>query len=151
MCLYEAGKKILFAGDLILKEITPGIQLWSDEWDPLQEYLDSLDKIGRFDIERILPGHGSPIGNYGERIRELRQHHRERLDEILSILEKGGKNAFQIGSRMSWDISYDSWDFFPVLQKMFALGETIAHLKHLEGKGRIRKEMHKKVIVYSLP
>jgi len=150
MCLYEPDKKIFFAGDLILKEITPGIQLWSDEWDPLQEYLDSLDKVRGFDIELILPGHGDPFGGYGERIQELKEHHRERLDEIISILEKGKKNAFQIGSQMSWDLSYDSWDFFPVLQKMFALGETIAHLKYLEGKGKIRKETREQRMIYSL-
>jgi glyoxylase-like metal-dependent hydrolase (beta-lactamase superfamily II) len=150
MCLYESDKEIFFAGDLILSGVTPGIQLWSDDWDPLREYLDSLDKVQRFNIELILPGHGDPFGRYRERIQQLKRHHQKRLDEIISILERGKKNAFQIGSQMSWDLSYDSWDFFPVLQKMFAMGEAMAHLKYLEGTGTIRKEMLKQKIVYSL-
>jgi hypothetical protein len=42
---------------------------------------------------------------------------------------------------MQWDIVYDSWDFFPVSQKWFAVGEAIAHLKYLEEKGMVRKEI----------
>ena len=79
-------------------------------------------------------------GTPKERIQELKHHHQKRLDEIISILEKGRKNAFQVASRMTWDIIYDSWDLFPVTQKWFATGEAIAHLKYLEEKGIIRKK-----------
>jgi hypothetical protein len=51
---------------------------------------------------------------------------------------------------MSWDIIYDSWDLFPVLQKWFAIGETIAHLQYLEEEGVIRRETQKQRRVYSL-
>ena len=57
MCLYEPNKKILVSGDHILNNITPNIQLWSDRWNPLKEYLTSLDKVYEFDIELVLPGH----------------------------------------------------------------------------------------------
>jgi glyoxylase-like metal-dependent hydrolase (beta-lactamase superfamily II) len=57
MCLYEPNKKIFVAGDHILNDITPNIQLWSDEWDPLKEYLASLEKVYKLDIELVLPGH----------------------------------------------------------------------------------------------
>jgi glyoxylase-like metal-dependent hydrolase (beta-lactamase superfamily II) len=150
MCLYEPNKKILAAGDHILGDITPTIQLWSDDWDPLKEYLESLEKVYKLDIELVLPGHRSIFRNCKERIQELKDHHQERLDEIISILEKVRKNAFQVASQMSWDIIYDSWDLFPVLQKWFATGETIAHLKYFEEKREIRKEMQEQRIVYSL-
>ena len=97
-----------------------------------------------------MPGHRGTFTNCKERIQELKHHHQERLDEIISILGKGMKSAFQIASEMSWDIVYDSWDLFPVPQKWFAIGETIAHLKYLEGKGMIRKEMREQRIIYSL-
>jgi glyoxylase-like metal-dependent hydrolase (beta-lactamase superfamily II) len=140
MCLYEAHKKILVSGDHILADITPNIQLWDDKWDPLKEYLASLDKVYQFDIELVLPGHRRVFRNCRDRIRELKDHHQRRLDEIISILKKGSKNAFQVGSQMSWDITYDSWDLFPVTQKWFAVGEAISHLKYLEGSGLVRKE-----------
>jgi glyoxylase-like metal-dependent hydrolase (beta-lactamase superfamily II) len=150
MCLYEPDKKIFVAGDLILNDITPNIQLWTDDWNPLKEYLASLDKVIELDIELVLPGHRGIIKNYRERIRELKHHHQMRLDEIISILQKGSKNAFQVASEMSWDIICDSWDLFPVSQKWFATGEAIAHLKYLTEIGTIRKEMHEGKILFSL-
>ena len=150
MCLYEPNKKIFIAGDHILNDITPNIQLWSDEWDPLKEYLASLEKVYKLDIELVLPGHRGIFKNCKGRIQELKHHHKNRLDEIGSILEKGSKNAFQVASQMSWDIICDSWDLFPVSQKWFATGEAIAHLKYLEEKEVIRKEMRQQKIIYLL-
>ena len=150
MCLYEPIKKIFVAGDHLLNDITPTIQLWSDDRNPLKEYLSSLDKVHGYDIELVLPGHRSIFRNYKERIQELKDHHQKRLDEIISILRKGRQNAFQVASQMSWDIIYDSWDLFPVSQKWFAIGEAIAHLKYLQEKGVIRRERQEQRIVFSL-
>jgi glyoxylase-like metal-dependent hydrolase (beta-lactamase superfamily II) len=150
ICLYEPNKKIFVAGDHILGDITPTIQLWSDDWDPLKEYLNSLEKVYKLDIVLVLPGHRGVIKNCKERIRELRDHHEKRLDEIVSILRKGSQNAFEVASQMSWDVIYEAWDTFPVSQKWFATGEAIAHLKYLEEKGIIRKEMSEQRIICSL-
>jgi hypothetical protein len=97
-----------------------------------------------------LPGHRGIFKSCKERIQELKQHHQKRLDEIISILEKGNKNAFQVASEMSWDIICDSWDLFPVSQKWFATGEAIAHLKYLKEKEIIRKEMREQRILFSM-
>jgi glyoxylase-like metal-dependent hydrolase (beta-lactamase superfamily II) len=150
MCLYEPSQKAFVAGDHILNDITPNIQLWSDDRNPLEEYFSSLDKVKGLDIQLVLPGHRSLFRNCKERIQELKQHHQKRLDEIISILGKGDKNAFQVASEMSWDILCDSWDLFPVSQKWFATGEAIAHLKYLKEKGIIRSEMQKQRIVFSM-
>ena len=150
MCLYEPDQKILVSGDHILQDITPTISSWSDDWNPLKEYLASLDKIYAPDIRLVLPGHRRVFGNCRERIEELKLHHRNRLEEILSILREGRKNAFWIASQMSWDVLYDSWDLFPVSQKWFAIGEAIAHLKYLEEEGIVRKEMQGQEIFFSL-
>jgi glyoxylase-like metal-dependent hydrolase (beta-lactamase superfamily II) len=148
MCLYEPRRKVFVAGDHILNDITPNIQLWSDDRNPLEEYFESLDKVSKLDIELVLPGHRSIFRDGRERIKELKQHHQERLDEIISIVKKGDKHAFQVASEMSWDILCDSWDLFPVSQKWFATGEAIAHLKYLKEKGIIRSEMRKQRIVF---
>ena len=150
MCLYEPRRKILVAGDHILGDISPNIQLWSDEGNPLKAYLSSLDKVSGFDIELVLPGHRGILRNARERIRELKHHHQERLEEITRILEKGDMNAFEIGSQMSWDIVYDSWDVFPISQKWFAVGEVLAHLRYLDEEGLIQKKTQNQVRVYSL-
>ena len=150
MCLYEPSKKILVAGDHILGDITPTISLLSDDWNPLKAYLESLDKVYQLDIALVLPGHREVFRNAKERILELKDHHRKRLDEIVAILKKGKMNAVQVASRMTWDIVYDSWDLFPVSQKWFATAEAISHLKYLEENGVVRKEMRRQRIIYSL-
>mgnify|MGYP005661553239 CR=1 FL=1 len=150
MCLYEPDKRFLVSGDHILGDITPNIQSWSDEGDPLYEYLSSLDKVYELDVELVLPGHRRIFKTCRERIRELKKHHQKRAQEVLSILEKGSKNAFQVASEMKWDINAASWDLFPIQQKWFATGEAIAHLKYLEGKGMVFKGMVQGKIVYSL-
>jgi glyoxylase-like metal-dependent hydrolase (beta-lactamase superfamily II) len=130
-CLYEADKKILIAGDHILNDITPNIQCWRDTENPLKHYLLSLDKVLKLEINLVLPGHRRLIKDHRARIEELKIHHRNRLQEVLDILQHGPQNAFQIASQMTWDIKCDSWDQFPVAQKWFATGEAISHLKFL--------------------
>jgi glyoxylase-like metal-dependent hydrolase (beta-lactamase superfamily II) len=150
ICLYEPHKKMFVSGDHILKEITPNISLWSDKENPLSEYLASLDKVYNLEVKLVLPGHRDVFTDYKERIRELKHHHYVRANEILSILEKGSENAFQVASQMSWDMNYDSWDLFPASQKWFATGEAIAHLKYLEERREVRREMREQKIVFSL-
>lgn len=150
LCLYESDKKIFISGDHILDDITPNITLWSDDWNPLKEYLWSLDKVSKLDIEVVLPGHRRVIRNSKERIEELRVHHERRLEEIISILRGGKMDAYQIASQMDWDIVCDSWDLFPSPQKWFAMGETLAHLKYLEEEGMIKKEERGQKRLYSL-
>lgn len=150
MCLYEPEKRILVAGDHILSDITPTIQLRSDNENPLKEYLASLDKVNGLEVDLVLPGHRSTCRNFKERIQELKHHHEKRLNEILFILKGEPKNAYQVASQMTWDLDYDSWDLFPLVQKWFATGEAIAHLKYLEEQGTIQKELKGEKIVFSL-
>jgi glyoxylase-like metal-dependent hydrolase (beta-lactamase superfamily II) len=120
-----------------LIDITPNIQCWSDTANPLKDYLASLDKVHRLQIDLVLPGHRRLIGNAKARIDELKEHHAHRLNEVLTILNKGPLSAFQTASHMTWDIDCENWDQFPVAQKWFALGEAISHLRYLEEEGRI--------------
>jgi glyoxylase-like metal-dependent hydrolase (beta-lactamase superfamily II) len=150
MCLYEPIKRILVSGDHILGDITPNIQSWDDEENPLQAYLWSLDKVSELDVAIVLPGHRRIFQNFRERIQEIKDHHQNRADEILAILKKGRKNAFEVASEMTWDITWKSWDRFPVSQKWFAAGEAIAHLKYLREKEMVLGEMLGGKLVYSL-
>ncbi len=150
ICLFEPNKKIFVAGDHILDDITPTIQLWSEDWNPLKEYLASLEKVYRLNIELVLPGHRKLIGDCKKRIHELKDHHEKRLEEIVSILRKGDQNAFEVASQMSWDVIYEVWDMYPASQKWFATGEAIAHLKYLEEKGEIHWKIQDRKRYYSL-
>jgi glyoxylase-like metal-dependent hydrolase (beta-lactamase superfamily II) len=150
MCLYEPHKKILIAGDHLLGDITPGIQGRVGNQNPLKQYLSSLDKVYALDIDLVLPGHRTSFGNHRARIKELKEHHRQRNDEALSILREGSRTIYQTASRMTWNVDFDSWDSFPVVQSFFATGETFAHLQYLEDIGAIERKMEGQVAIYSL-
>lgn len=150
-CLWEEQRGILVAGDHILGDITPNIQCWKDDYDPLASYLDSLKRVAKLPVRLTLPGHRSLVADCKERIKELAEHHHHRLAEILSILATGTYNAYQTAARMSWDIRCDTWEEFPVAQKWFATGEAMAHLRYLENKGDVAMDERGGVRVYGLP
>ena len=149
-CLYEPRKKIFVSGDHILGDITPNIQCWSNHENPLKHYLASLDRVYTLDVDLVLPGHRRLFRNFQERIEELKRHHRQRINEILAILGKSRKNSFQIASEMTWNIECESWNQFPVMQKWFATGEAIAHLRYLAEEERVLSKTSVDAIWYSL-
>ncbi|MGA1872957.1 MAG: MBL fold metallo-hydrolase [Thermoplasmatota archaeon] len=136
-CLYDEEDRLLLSGDHVLGDITPNISNWVDGEDPLSDYISSLNATRDLEIDVILPGHRSLIGDPFGRIDELIEHHHERAEEVLDIIGDGETDAFSIASLMTWDMTYESFDDFPVMQKWFALGEAIAHLRYLETDGRI--------------
>jgi glyoxylase-like metal-dependent hydrolase (beta-lactamase superfamily II) len=149
MCLYERDKKIFFSGDHVLGDITPNIQAWSDDIDPLDLYIKSLKRVYELDVELCLPGHRSFITDFKKRVLELIEHHRVRANEAISILEKESQTAYQTASKMTWDIDAKSWNDFPVMQKWFATAEAIAHLIYLENKDLVQREIRDGLIFFS--
>ena len=141
LCLYDADRRLLVAGDHVLDDITPNISLWSADLNPLQDFLDSLDRTYALEVDLVLPGPRRLITDCRRRVREIQRHHGARAAEVLSILERGAQSAFDVASRMTWDMTYDSWEQFPVPQKWFATGEAIAHLRYLEQKGLVQRGM----------
>jgi len=139
MCLYETNNKILISGDHILDDITPNIAVEKGATDLLYNYLESLDKIDQMDINVVLPGHRRIINNAHQRIAELKYHHENRLNEFIRILNHGRMNAYQVASKMTWDLTYNSWEQFPIPQKWFATAETITHLVYLCNKNKVRR------------
>ncbi|NLX91779.1 MAG: MBL fold metallo-hydrolase [Firmicutes bacterium] len=138
ICLYEPNEKLLFSGDHILETITPAIFLWSgDDQNPLADYLRSLDRVFNLEIETILPGHRRAFRNHRDRILEIKKHHCRREGEIASVLDVNGKSAYEIASKVSWNIPLP-WDKFTVELRWMALAETLAHLKYMEQRGKVK-------------
>jgi len=149
ICLYEKDKKVFVSGDHILFDITPHIESWAYQTNSLQDYLNSLDKVYDFPVDIVLPGHRSLFTDFKGRIDALKKHHKDRADETLEVLGKSSKNAYQIAAGMTWDIDCESWDLFPIAQKWFATGEAIAHLRYLEGEGKINRNTDAETVTFS--
>jgi len=141
LCLYEPTRKVLISGDHILQDISPTIMLWSGKGNPLRDYLQSLNKSAALDVDLVLPGHRQVFREYRPRIAELIGHHEARTAETLAVLAQGCQDAYQVASRMTWDIKFTGWDTFPPQQKLFACGEVLAHLQYLREDGQVVREL----------
>ena len=150
MCLYEPESKVLVTGDHVLTDVSPNVSCWSDNEDPLSNYLTSLDKVYKLDVRQVLPAHRRLFSDLKARVNELKEHHKIRAEEAVNILRKKGPlNAYHIALLMTWDIPYP-WEQIPVWQKFSAVGETIAHLNYLITHGRVSRKVGAKETVFSL-
>jgi len=135
--LYEKNEKILFGGDHILNKITPNINAWDFKNDYLGFFLESLKRVKEMDLNCILPGHRTLIIDYQTRIDELLEHHRRRLNHIMTFLASGEKTICEIAMEIKWDFATSFFGDFPNEQKWFAANEVFAHLEHLRRQGQI--------------
>ena len=138
ICIYDDENEILFSGDHILPKITPNIRMPLGEDNPLGEYLRSLEKVSKLKVKYYLPGHGDINSNLQERIKTLKCHHYQRLLETFRIISDKPLSAYEISSKMKWDIEMP-WEDFPTIQKYFAIGEALAHIRYLQENNVIEK------------
>lgn len=136
-CLYDPQRKILFSGDHILGDISPGIQCADDRLNPIESYMKSLARIDSLEVETILPGHRGIIRHPKQRIAELLAHHRIRCDEVIRLVAKKPGTAYDLAAKMTWDMHFSHWEDVPPEQRWFATGEAISHLRYLEEKGKV--------------
>lgn len=148
--LYEREHKLFFSGDHILDEITPNITFWSFDQDILATYIENLNKLNEFEIDYLFTAHRKLITDHRQRIAELIEHHKERLQEILAILQAGKMTVNQIAGSMHWDLSYKKWEDFPSAQKWFASGEALSHLEHLVHSGKVVRLKENETLYYQL-
>jgi glyoxylase-like metal-dependent hydrolase (beta-lactamase superfamily II) len=151
LCLYEADEKIMVLGDMVLFDITPNITSWQTLPNALKHYLESLQKIRRYDVALPLPGHRECHCAMLERIDELLAHHKKRLEEAVGIIASDpGVNAYTVASRLTWSIRAKNWQDFPLAQKWFAFGETLSHLDYLVAEGVISRTVTGGIARYTI-
>ena len=123
--LHDERRRLLFAGDHLLLEITPNIGLWTYTAPrPLHRYLGSIKSLRGLDADLVFPGHGPLFHDLDGRIEELAFHHEERLSVMHEALQGEPATAFEVARRVFPDDLSDH-------QLRFALAETLAHLEHL--------------------
>lgn len=135
-CLYCKTLKTLISGDQILPIITSNVSVHPSEPDanPLKNWMDSHDRFLDLAPDTfVLPAHNLPFYGVRERLRELINHHEDRmLDVEEHCIEPQAANAL-----------------LPVLfkrkldarQTMMALGEAIAHCHLLMHRNRLERNL----------
>ncbi|MGH3135037.1 MAG: MBL fold metallo-hydrolase, partial [Gaiellaceae bacterium] len=116
---------VLIAADHLLGRITPTVGLWpASRADPLGDYLTALDRTIELAPRVALPGHGDVIEDPTARARELKEHHRLRLEETVAALGTEPRTGYEL-----------SFDLFGAnLQpagRRFAVAETLSHAERL--------------------
>jgi len=138
---YNKENNLLLSADQILPKITPNISYWfHGDPNPLKSYLESLDRLSELDAELVVPSHGKPFYGANDRIREIQNHHDDRLNVTLESMSEGG-TVYEVCQKL-----------FPktltVHETRFAIGETLAHLEYLRDKEECEREMSEKEYVY---
>jgi glyoxylase-like metal-dependent hydrolase (beta-lactamase superfamily II) len=136
MALYCDTLKLLISGDMVLPRISTNVSVYDlePEADSLTLYLDSLARYEPLPADTlVLPSHGKPFRGLHARIRQLRDHHDERLADVMTACRTKPCSAA---------------DLLPVLfkrtldlhQTTFAMGEAVAHLHALWYRGQLQRE-----------
>lgn len=131
-CLWDESERVLIAGDHILPDISPNINLLAvGPSDPLQDYLTSLNVFRALPGEMVLPAHGLPTPRLRERIDELLAHHARHLDDLRAACHQPLTACDCVPLMFKPDL--------PDHQYYFAIGESAAHLVYLAGQGRLSR------------
>jgi glyoxylase-like metal-dependent hydrolase (beta-lactamase superfamily II) len=123
----------MLSGDHVLPRITPNIAFHPQAGEnPLGDFLESLDRIGRYEAAEVLPGHEHRFVNLAARVAELHEHHERRFGEVLQALESGVTTGWDVATLMKWSRPWASIDGF---MRRAAVLESLAHLRALEVRG----------------
>jgi glyoxylase-like metal-dependent hydrolase (beta-lactamase superfamily II) len=132
------GHGRLFSGDHLLPGITPHIGLYEDPddatvTDPLGDYLDSLERVGRLAPAEVLPAHQHAFTDAPGRVRRLLAHHEDRLTGLRALLSDRAMTPWQLAEEMEWN---RPWEQIPYGSRHIAVSEAEAHLRRLVKLGR---------------
>jgi glyoxylase-like metal-dependent hydrolase (beta-lactamase superfamily II) len=135
ICLYDKESGVLLTGDHVLPRISPNIGMMVGDDDPLSSYIASLERIAAFDDAEVLPAHEYRFHGVARRTLALIQHHRERCDEITSVLRDNGESTtWEITERLSWS---RGWENVRGIMRRSAVAETAAHLQYMRKHGSV--------------
>ena len=148
ICLYEPQNRLLFAGDHLLPTITPNISYHVQSGDnPLGDYINSLQKIRKLPVDKVLPAHEYIFTNMPGRIDEIMLHHEQRKAEILQLIIKRPLTAYEISSRIKWNVP-GTWENFAPPIKRSAVTETISHLECMRWEGTVNRILKDQLVLY---
>jgi glyoxylase-like metal-dependent hydrolase (beta-lactamase superfamily II) len=121
---------------MVLPRISTNVSVFAaePEANPVKLYLDSLTKYADLpDDVLVLPSHGKPFTGIHTRIQQLRDHHAERLQEVLDacVTPLSAHDIVPIMFKRALDAH----------QLTFALGEALAHCHYLWLEGKLTRQL----------
>ncbi|WP_295645050.1 MBL fold metallo-hydrolase [uncultured Methylibium sp.] len=137
IALHAQSLNLLISGDMVLPRISTNVMVMhlEPEADPLALFLASIERMRALPADAVvLPSHGRPFTGLHTRIDQLRDHHADRLAEVMEACTAQPTHAvglLPVLFRRPLDLH----------QTSFALGEAIAHLHTLWLQGRLERRL----------
>ena len=129
IALFRRADGVLIAGDTVLPRITPTIGVNRQRPDPVGDYREALERLEGLAPSTVLPGHGEPIAEPAERMRELGLATEAESAAVRDLLRERPGSAWELAT-----LRYRERDL-PASARVQALRETLAHLHHLVARG----------------
>jgi len=135
--LHSASQGLLISGDMVLPRISTNVSVVDvePEADPLSLYLASIAQMLALPADTlVLPSHGKPFRGLHARVDQLRQHHDERLADVVQACSAKPCHAAEL-----LDLLFKRK--LDLHQTTFAMGESVAHLNALWLGGRLQRRL----------
>jgi glyoxylase-like metal-dependent hydrolase (beta-lactamase superfamily II) len=129
VCLYWPEQRTLISGDHVLQKITPNIS-WHPDQDMLATYLASLQLLLPYEIDLVIPSHGTPFEGHRAVITSTAAHHEERCAAILKHIAHQPMTAHEL-VLVLWKRALS------VFHHNFAVFEIMAHLEYMSRRGEV--------------
>lgn len=129
--LFQADRRLLLAGDHILGRVALYYDYgWTD--DPVQQYLDSLDRVEQLDARLCLPGHGKSFTDIRGHIEAHRDAALGRLDRVEDVVKsEGPATAIEMIPKIyGRPLSEENAGWL--------ISETLCYLRHLQRRGVVQ-------------
>ncbi|MGW9405575.1 MBL fold metallo-hydrolase [Arthrobacter sp. NPDC055585] len=127
LCLVDEDRRLLFSGDQLLPRVTPGMGAAGGfPGNPLELYLQSLQRLSAYDDCENLPGHEYRYRGIAARARAIARRHLIRTAEVERVLlADPGAAVWQTAERLSWG---RGWDALTRHYLVSALRQTAMHM-----------------------
>jgi glyoxylase-like metal-dependent hydrolase (beta-lactamase superfamily II) len=122
LCFYFPEKKILLAGDQLLKPRQPHLE-WTPEGCALTDFRSSLERIAGLDVDWVLPSHGRPYNGHQARVTAILNHCREMDAQIRNLRSSGIGSPHELAGAF-WNRT------LPPFEHRTAVFEILAYLQH---------------------
>ena len=137
--LVREADRTVFAGDCVLKRVTPNPVLSPDPVDPsrrfrsLAEYLVSLARLRSFAPTLVHGGHGEPVTDFEELFNRYLRAIRERQAEVIRLVPIAGATA--------WEVAQDLFPGADDVHRFLAVSEAVAHLDYAHSEKKLAVEL----------
>jgi glyoxylase-like metal-dependent hydrolase (beta-lactamase superfamily II) len=125
-------EKACFTGDLILGEGSTIVGP-REMGGSLADYMHSLERLQKLDLEILYPGHGPEVHDPQAKIAEYVEHRMMRERRLVAALERGERSREALLAEV--------WDDVPAQLRGAAAIAMQAHLEKLQSEGRLPSDV----------